>query len=319
MRSAFVRALMEAAERDDRVFLVTADTGFYALDGFRERFPARFLNAGISEAAMIGVAAGLALEGFRVFAYGIAPFVTLRCLEQIRVDLCFQGLPVRVVGVGAGFTYGPEGATHHATDDVGALSALPGMAVVCPGDPAEAEVLTRASLQWPGPLYLRLGKSGEPWVHTGSPDAVIGRGTRVRPGTGLAVFGSGTALPVAARAVEMMRSRGLDPELWSLHTLKPFDARAVADAASRCRVLATVEEHGPYGGLGSRVAEVVARQGLGARVVPFTARDEFVGFAADRDALRDRCGLTPEAIMARILPALDGERGPGGSGDGGPA
>lgn len=305
MRSAFVRALTEAAKRDDRVFLLTADTGFHALDDFRARFPGRFLNAGISEAAMIGMAAGLALEGFQVFAYGIAPFVTLRCLEQIRVDLCFQGLPVRVVGVGAGLTYGPEGATHHATDDVGALSALPGMTVVCPGDPAETEALTRACLKWPGPLYLRLGKSGEPAVHPGPAAVVIGRGTRLRAGTGVAVLASGTVLPVAARAVERLAARGLDPEWWSLHTLKPFDTESVADVASRCGLLVTVEEHGPYGGLASRVAEVVAERGSGARLLRFSTRDEFVRRAAGREALRAEHGLTPDAITAGVLRALD--------------
>ncbi len=304
MRSAFIRALTEAAEQDDRIFLVTADTGFHALDEFRARFPARFLNAGISEAAMIGVAAGLALEGFQVFAYGIAPFVTLRCLEQIRVDLCFQGLPVRVVGVGAGLTYGPEGATHHAVDDVGVLSALPGMAVVCPGDPAETEALTRACLQWPGPVYLRLGKSGEPLVHTGPAGVVIGRGTRLRAGTGVAVLASGTLLPAAAGAVERLVARGLDPEWWSLHTIKPFDAEAVADVASRCGLLVTVEEHGPHGGLASRVAEVIAERGSGARLLRFSTRDEFVRRAGGREALRAGHGLTADAIAAEVCRAL---------------
>ncbi len=305
--AAFVRALTAAAERDDRVFLLTADTGFHALDEFRARFPRRFLNAGVAEGAMIGVAAGLALEGFRVFAYGIAPFVTLRCLEQIRVDLCFQGLPVTIVGVGAGLTYGPEGATHHATDDVGALAALPGMAVTCPGDPAETEALVRASLKWQGPLYLRLGKSGEPAVHRGPVDAVIGRGIRLRAGRVVAVLASGTALPVAAGAVDRLTALGLEPEWWSLHTLKPFDAEAVVDAAARCGLLVSVEEHGPYGGLASRVAEVLAGRGLSARLLAVHVPDEFVGFAASREALRARCGLTPEAVAKRVLAALEGE------------
>lgn len=304
MRSAFLRALTDAAERDERVFLLAADTGFHALDDFRTRFPVRFLNAGISEAAMIGVAAGMALEGFQVFAYGIAPFVTLRCLEQIRVDLCFHGLPVRVVGVGGGLTYGPEGATHHATDDVGVLSALPGMTVVCPGDAAETETLTRACLDWPGPVYLRLGKSGEPAVHPGPAAVVIGRGTRLRAGRGVAVLASGTALPVAARAVERLAGRGLDPEWWSLHTLKPFDADAVADAASRCGLLVTVEEHGPHGGLASRVAEVLAERGSGTRLLRFGTGDEFVRRAGGREALRAEYGLTPDAIAEGVLRAL---------------
>ncbi len=306
MRSAFLRALTDSAARDDRVFLLTADTGFHVLDDFRARFPGRFLNAGISEAAMIGVAAGLALEGYQVFAYGIAPFVTLRCLEQIRVDLCFQRLPVRVVGVGAGLTYGPEGATHHATDDVGALTALPEMTVVCPGDPAETEALTRASLQWPGPLYLRLGKSGEPSVHAGEVAVAIGRGTRLRRGRDVAIFASGTALPVAAGAVERLVGCGLDPEWWSLHTLKPFDAGAVADAASRCGLLVTVEEHGPYGGLASRVAEVVAGRGTRARLLRFSTGDAFTRHAGGREALRAGHGLTPEAVATGVLRGLEG-------------
>lgn len=301
MRAAFIRALTRLAERDERIFLLSADTGFHALDDFKGRFPRRFLNVGISEEAMIGLAAGLALEGFQVFAYGIAPFVTYRCLEQIRIDLCLHGLCVKIVGVGAGFTYGPEGATHHAFEDVGVLSALPHLTVLCPGDPAEAEVLTGLSVSWKGPAYIRLGKSGEPYVYKSQPDLCIGKAHCIRPGKGIAVLGTGTALPLALEVVERLLGKGIEAELWSFHTLKPFDCEAVEEVASRCALLVTIEEHGPFGGLRSRVAEVLACKGLGATLLAFSAQDQFVRHAATRDTIRLNQGLSGDAILEKVL------------------
>ena len=176
MRNAFIRGLTALAERDDRVVFLTGDLGYKLFDNFAERFPGRFLNAGVAEQNMVGVAAGLALEGFRPFVYSIATFATLRCLEQIRDDVCYNGLAVTVVGVGGGFSYGANGPTHHATEDLAVMRALPNMTVVAPGDPVEAELAVAALPD--APSYLRLGRAGDPVVHQSPPEFSVGRRSR---------------------------------------------------------------------------------------------------------------------------------------------
>lgn len=305
MRQAFVSAMGDAMASDARVWLLSADTGFHALDGLFERFPGRCLNCGIAEAAAIGLAAGLSLAGKRPFVYGIAPFVTLRCLEQIRVDLCINRLPVTVVGIGGGLVYGPAGPTHQSIEDVAAMAALPGMTVVCPGDPAEAEAATCAVLALEGPGYLRLGKSGEPAVHKGPlPAFALGRAIRLRAGRGIGVIASGAILPVAAEAVSDLARRGLDPEFLSVHTVKPLDEAALLDAASRCSLIAAVEEHSRIGGLCSAAAALIAARAPGVRLLPLAIPDAYSAGAFSQDALRHRYGLTPAAITDAILAAL---------------
>jgi len=310
MRQAFVSKLTEMAEKDDSIHLITADTGFTVFDDFQKRFPLRYLNIGISESAMVGYAAGLALTGRTVFLYGIVPFVTLRCCEQIRNDLCMHGLRVRIIGVGQGLTYGPEGATHHAIEDLAVLAALPGMTVVCPGDPVETAALMDASSTWEGPAYFRLGKSGEPVVHRGlPPDMAIGRATTVREGEDAVLFATGNMLHTAMQAAEVLSDRGCSAAVVSMHTIEPFDSEAVASWTGRCGVVATLEEHVREGGLGSRVAGVVAGNGSGVRLLRFAVDDEFVTEAAGQDSLRQRYGLEPDQVASRVLESVQREQG----------
>ena len=301
MRLALVRALTRLIERGEDVHVLTADTGFHVFDEFRQQFPERFLNVGIAEAGMIGVAAGLAHQGRQVFCYGIVPFVTMRCFEQIRVDLCYSGLPVKIVGVGGGLTYGPAGATHHAIEDIAVTSSLPRMTVVCPGDPVETEKATEASLALDGPCYLRIGKTGEPVVHAdGLEDFAIGRGIRLRKGSEVAVIATGNMLPTAAAACEALAGRGRDPELISMHTVKPIDRDLIVDVARRCETVVTVEEHSVIGGLGSAVAAVVVDEHLDVRLERIALPDEYVHEAGSQDYFRRKFGLTAEQIADRI-------------------
>src|SRR5712691_8203679 len=183
MRPAFFRALPELAAADERVNLVVGDLGFGVVEPFVERFPARFFNAGVAEQNMTGIAAGLALSGKTVFTYSIANFPTLRCLEQIRNDVCYHRADVKVVSVGCGLAYGNLGVTHHASEDVAIMRALPNMTVVAPGDPIEARLGTRAVVALDGPAYLRLGRAGEPVVHADEPAFVLGRAITMREGS----------------------------------------------------------------------------------------------------------------------------------------
>jgi len=302
MRQAFLNELTRSMELDPSVFLLTGDTGFHVFDDFQETFRDRYLNTGICEAAMIGMAAGLALSGKRVFVYGIAPFVTLRCFEQIRVDLCYANLPVTIVGVGAGLTYGPAGATHHTIEDIAVLSALPNMTVVCPGDPSEAGAAVKGIMSLKGPCYLRIGKSGEPAVHQGElADFRIGRGIRLRHGRDVALIATGNMLPTAAAAAWILAEQGLDPEVISMHTVKPLDEELVRDVAGRCKLIATLEEHVARGGLGSAVSDVITADGAGVRVLRFALPDAYACEAGSQAYLRAKYGLTADDIAGRIL------------------
>ena len=251
---------------------------------------------------MVGMAAGLAMAGKRVFTYGIAPFVTLRCFEQIRVDLCYANLPVTIVGVGAGLTYGAAGVTHHTIEDVAVLSALPNMTVVCPGDPVEAGAATRETMSLPGPCYLRLGKSGEPVVHETEPAGFrIGRGIRLREGRGVALIATGCMLPTAVEAADILAEGGLEPEVISMHTVKPLDEALVLDVASRCQVVATIEEHVARGGLGSAVGDAILAAGAGTRLLRFALPDAYAHEAGSQAYLRAKHGLTARDVARRIL------------------
>ncbi|MCE5279541.1 MAG: transketolase C-terminal domain-containing protein [Planctomycetaceae bacterium] len=302
MRKALLDILTQLMHADRSIYILTADTGFHVFDEFPQRFPNRFINVGISEAAMIGMAAGLAMAGKQVFTYGIVPFVTMRCFEQIRVDLCYPNLPVKVIGVGGGLTYGPAGMTHHSIEDIALMSCLPNMSVVCPGDPVETGLAIEASMVLKGPCYLRLGKSGEPAVHPRRPEGfAIGKGIALRRGRDVALVATGNMLATAAAACDLLERRGLSCELISMHTVKPIDADLIAEAASRCPVIATLEEHSIIGGLGSMVAGVAADRGLKVALRRFALPDRYEHKAGSQEYLRGQYGLTAEAVAADLL------------------
>jgi len=289
-------------ERDPSAFLLTGDTGFHIFDDFQKTFRDRYLNTGICEAAMVGMASGMAVAGKRVFIYGIAPFVTLRCFEQIRVDLCYPNLPVTIVGVGAGLVYGPAGVTHQTIEDVAVLSALPNMTIICPGDPVEAGAATREIASLPGPCYLRLAKSGEPVVHESEPDGFrIGRGIRLREGRDVALISTGSMLPEVVGAADILARNGLEPEVISMHTVKPLDEALVLDVANRCGTIATIEEHVARGGLGSAVGDTVLAAGAGVRLLRFALPDAYAHEAGSQAYMRAKYGLTAAEIAGRIL------------------
>lgn len=263
MRTTFLKTLCELAAQDERIWLVTVDLEFSVLEPFYERFRERYINVGVAEQNMVGIAGGLAEAGKTVFTYSIANFATLRCLEQIRNDVCYHSANVKVVSVGGGLSYGPQGYTHHAIEDLAILRSLPGMTVVAPGDPVETELATRAIAAHAGPCYLRLGKASEPVVHEVRPEFALGRGIEVRRGTDGALITTGGMLAAGVAASDALRGEGLEVAVISMPTVKPLDAKAVLEAG-RLGVVITAEEHTITGGLGSAVAEVLV-ESSGAR------------------------------------------------------
>jgi transketolase len=306
MRNAFATELTALAGRDERLVLLSGDIGNKLFDEFKARFPARFVNCGVAEANMMSVAAGLALCGLRPVTYTIASFATMRCLEQIRIDACYHNLPIVLAGVGAGLSYAANGATHHSCEDIACLRALPNMTVVCPGDPCEVRLALKAALSRPGPLYLRLGKKGEPQVHERPPDFSIGKGIVLRRGQHVCLVSTGNVLPMVVEAADLLASRGTSAQVVSMHTVKPLDEDLLADVFARFRVVVTVEEHSVVGGLGGSVAEWLADHApQRARLLRIGTADAFLREAGEQEHARARYGLTAGLIADRIC-HLDG-------------
>lgn len=301
MRTAFIQALNEMADGDERVCLIVGDLGYSVIDDFANRHPDQFVNAGVSEQNMIGLAVGMAMTGKIVFTYSIGNFGTLRCLEQIRNDVCYHRVNVKVVTVGGGLAYGNLGVTHHATEDVAILRSLPNMTVVAPGDPVEARLATRAVVALDGPAYLRLGKAGEPVVHEREPDFGLGRAITLHEGTDVTLIASGGMLATADRVSRSLAGQGLGVRLLSMHTVKPLDGEAVKSAARETRYVFTLEEHSVEGGLGGAVAEVLAElEPDHAPLKRIGLRPEFNKTVGDQNYLKSMHGLDEESVHKTI-------------------
>ena len=299
MRTAFIEELIALAERDDRIWLVCGDLGYSVLDAFSNRFPDRFLNAGVAEQNMTGIAAGLALTGNVVFTYSIANFPIMRCLEQIRNDVCYHKLNVKIVAVGGGLAYGSHGYTHHGVEDLAIMSAMPSMVVVAPGDPVEARAATAALAATPGPAYLRLGKAGEPTWHRQAIDFQLGRAIQMRDGCYLTILSTGGVLGIAVEASRRLEAAGRSVRLLSMPSLVPLDAEAIAKAAHQTRAILTIEEHG-RGGLGTMTAEVLASIRASIPFHPLRLRSEPIRLAGSQEELRSAQGISVSGILAAV-------------------
>ena len=301
MKSAFIETLEKLASIDNRIFLLTGDLGFKTFDKFRNSFPDRFINIGVAESNMIGIAAGLALSGKNVYCYSIIPFLTMRCLERIRVDLCYHNLNVKLVGAGGGLVYGLEGMTHHAIEDIAIMRTLPNMTVVAPEDPLEVKAVINESLAYKGPLYIRLGREGEKCVHKSSPEFKIGKGIVIRKGSGISIIATGTILCAAKSASEDLINEGLDVTLIGMHTIKPLDRDIIEYCAKNSKAIFTVEEHSIIGGLGSAVSEILLELGYKKPFRKIGLQDEYCSYIGSQDYLCEKYGLTPEGIKNFIL------------------
>lgn len=306
MRTAFIHALTELAAEDPKVMLVVGDLGFGVVLEFAKRFPRQFVNAGVAEQNMTGLAAGLALCGRTVFTYSIANFPTLRCFEQVRNDVCYHRANVKVVSVGGGLAYGSLGSSHHATEDLGVMRLLPEMTVVAPGDPVETAAAVRALVHTPGPAYLRLGRAGEPVVHRGPIRFRLGQALTVRTGDDVTLISTGGMLQTAVRASEMLESRGVRARVLSMHTVQPLDEAAVLAAARETAAIVTLEEHSIRGGLGGAVAEILAEAAPTARLTRLGLPHAFTKEVGDQQHLLKYHGLDPDSVCAAVLRALDG-------------
>lgn len=304
MRTAFIGAMLDLADKDDRIWLLCGDLGYSVLEPFAARFPDRYVNVGVAEQNMTGIAAGLALCGKIVFTYSIANFPVMRCLEQIRNDVCYHNLNVKIVAVGGGLAYGAQGYTHHGVEDFAVTRVLPNMTVLAPGDPVEAALATKALAAWPGPGYLRLGKAGEPVIHDVVPDFAIGKAITMREGTDVTLISTGATLGMTLSASRLLTEEGLSVRVLSMPTVQPLDREAVNQAMLETARVVTVEEHG-IGGLGSAIAELVAEADAAVRFKQVRLQGTPSGIAGSQTMLLTTQGVSVEHVLRAALACFE--------------
>lgn len=305
MRNTFIKTLTDLAETDKSIFLICGDLGYSVLEAFADRFPDRFLNVGIAEQNMMGIATGLSMEGYNVFTYSIGNFPTLRCMEQIRYDICYHLANVKVVAVGGGYAYGPLGVSHHTTEEIGMLRTIPNLKVTSPGDPAEVEAVTKYLASYTGPGYMRLNKTGEKIIHElpikfNEPSAipVIVTGNKKQ----IAICATGDMVGYAYRYV---KDNSLDVDLFSFPFVSPMDSQMVKSIANSYSHVITLEEHQLNCGFGSAILEtlndllMLKEISLSPKVSRLGINNQFIGYAGSQDFLREQSGLNLDVIFNR--------------------
>lgn len=287
MRNHLINKITELAEEDKNIILITGDLGFGVLDSFQKKYPKRFINAGIAEQNMAAIAAGLALEGNKVFIYSIGNFPTLRCIEQIRNDICYHNANVKILAVGSGFAYGTLGMTHHATEDLAIMRALPNMKVFTPCDSISAEAIAQDICKINGPCYVRLERGGEPEIFSKNEKFEIGKLKEIRKGYDIAVITIGTVINEAIKAADILREQNNYISVYSVYSLKPIDKEQILEIAKKYKYIITVEEHQIIGGLGSTIAEIIAENNMITKIIRLGLNDEFTSVVGNQEYLRE--------------------------------
>ena len=306
MRNAFADELTKIGNDDPRLVMLSGDIGNKLFDKFKAAHPDRFYNCGVAEANMTGLAAGMAMSGLRPVTYTITPFVTTRCLEQIRTDVCYHEAPVTIVAVGAGLAYAGLGPTHHACEDISFLRSIPNMTVICPGDAWEVRAALRAALKQDRPVYIRMGKKGEPLVHKAIPgDFEIGKAITLTDGNDVCLLSTGNMLPEVLEAAHLLKEHDLSARVASFHTVKPLDEPYLAEAFAKFPLVATLEEHSLIGGFGSAVAEWLNDSAIKPqKFLRFGTPDAFFKWSGEQEYAREKLGLSAHWIAERIRNSL---------------
>lgn len=310
MRKVSLHHVHLLAKKDPRVYFIGSDLGVGTLDAFKKELPDRFLMEGISEANVVGMAAGLALDGKIVYVNSIATFLTRRAFEQVCLDLCLHNLPVRLIGNGGGMVYAPLGPTHMATDDIAIMRALPNMTILAPSDAQEMANLMPLTLDWPGPIYIRLAKGGDPVVSLPHGPGAIGKSVLMRDdGKDALVVTTGVMLKPALEAADQLSAQGVNIRVLHMPTVKPLDAPALLEHAADVRAIVTLEEHSVIGGLGSAVAELISEARF-KTPRPMVRRlgvpDIFPDDYGSQNHLFRRFGLTSAGVAGAVTELLAG-------------
>jgi len=306
MRSTFVKTLDRIAENDSGVICVIGDTGFSVFEEFEKKYKERFVNIGIAEQNFVSFGAGLAAMGMKPFIYNVVSFMTYRAFEQIELDISFQENPVVIVGVGGGHAYGPAGPTHHGYFDISLMTTLPYMTVICPADPVEMEAAMYAAYKSERPVYIRIGRSVDPIVHTKPVEFKVGKAIKMQDGEKAVLFATGTMLKDAVKAVEILKDSGINISLYSMPTIKPIDKETIEECMVKYKYIFTLEEHSINGGLGSAVGNVILDSGVTshAKLVKLGFPDKFAPVVGSREYLNSIYGLSSEQIADTIRTAV---------------
>lgn len=305
MRKAFVDSIQEVAAENGRVLLLIGDIGAYLFRNFKKAFPNRLLNMGIAEANMMSTAVGLAMNDWIPFVYTITPFVTARCYDQIRVDVCYQNANVKIVGVGSGISYGTAGSTHHSLEDIAIMRALPNMTVISPADPRETQEAIKAVVKHQGPVYVRLALASEPLDYEKVNRFEIGKARLMRDGDDATLIAAGELVGRALEAASQLEVEGIRCRVVNMHTIKPIDKEVIKKAIRDSKAIITVEEHSIIGGLGSAVAEVIAEEKESKVLFKRLGfKDVFCKDYGSKDYLLEQYGLSAAAIVKEVKKLL---------------
>jgi transketolase len=291
VRTSFVNVLIEQARLDDKIFLLTPDMGFSVFEPFIEKYPCRFLNTGIAEQNTIGVAAGLSLSGFKPYVYSIAPFVLMRCYEQVRVDAAYMQTNIKIVGAGGGVAYGPAGATHHAVEDLAIARALPGMIVCAPADPIEARQIFEQSLSVKPSMYIRLAKNNEPLIHDPGDKITIGKAFVLTEGKDIEILATGTITRRVMDWLPELKKQGLSAGVTVFHTIKPLDTDCLNVLIDFGKKILIVEEHNRIGGFGEGVCSYLAKQNAANKVRHLAIPDVYSHYVGSQSFILNKFGL----------------------------
>ena len=301
MRNAFAKAITKIASKNKKVVLLSGDIGNRLFLQYKELQPKRFYNCGIAEATMTGVAAGLALGGFQPVTYTITPFNTVRCLEQIRLDICYPNLPVIIVGTGSGLSYANLGATHHSMEDIAILRVLPNLNILCPSDPVEVELALQEAIRLKKPTYIRLGKKGEPIVNSKNKNFNIGKVDILKKGKNTAIISVGSVLSLVLKAEKIFQRNKISPTIINLRTIKPLDQNFLRQAFKDYKKIIIVEEHGLSGGAGSAILEWGVQNKVNLnKIICIGGPDKFLTSCGNQEEARKFIGLTAENIYKRF-------------------
>lgn len=292
-------------KKNKNIFFLTGDLGFNALEPIHLNFPERFINVGIAEQNLIGVAAGLALTGKKVIAYSIAPFITMRAYEQIRTDVCYHNLDVKIVGTGGGFNYGSHGVTHHSIEDTAIMSVLPNMTVFSPSYSWEATETTKAMINSVGPTYIRLGKNPKDNFYKTNFKFDIGKGFIINKGKEVALIITGNILDYGMEVVNIVKqATGLNITLISMPSIKPINEKWLLNVIKPMKIIVTMEEHSLHGGLASKIAMILGVNGIVKKFIPFGTPDYFLKDVGGRDLLLEKAGLDPKTVARKIISTI---------------
>ena len=304
MRNAFAREVTNLVKNNNKLMLLSGDIGNKLFDDYKSIAPKNFINCGIAEANMMGVASGLALSGLKPVVYTITPFTTTRCLEQIRIDACYHNVPVIIVGTGSGLSYASLGPTHHSLEDFAIFRAIPNITILSPADEIELKKCLRESLKMSSPVYIRIGKKGEPIISKNIDNFKIGSSIKHSNGKDICLIGCGTIMPEVLKAAELLKENKISCRVESFHTIKPLDTKSLSSIFNSVKVVSIVEEHSIIGGLNGAISEWYTSKNKiikNVSILNFGVKDEFMHEVGTQAYARKKYGLTAENIFLKTF------------------